>query len=97
MLALKCLLVTVIAHLAAAQFISPPSGAGTTAGDYSKDTTYIIGSSLNITWSTSCPTVGLGLWQDGTPHVQSFTCEVSHLEQDQSCTNSPLPCLSLTA
>ena len=80
MFSLKYRLVIVIAHLAAAGFINPPSMSGETAGDYSADAVYTLGSSLNITWYTSCPTVGLGLWQDGVNHVQSFTCEVSYSE-----------------
>lgn len=76
MLFLNCFLVAIIAHFAAGQFINPPSGSGQTSGDYSADAVYVLGSSVNITWYTSCKTVGLGLWQDGVNHVQSLTCEV---------------------
>lgn len=85
MRSLSCIFLTVVAQLAAAQFINPPPSQK--AGDYSADAVYTIGSSMNVTWYTSCPTVGLGLWQDGLNHVDSITCEVLYPTHDQSLTN----------
>lgn len=88
MRSLSCVFVAVVAQFAAAQFINPPSNAGQKAGDYSADAVYTLGSSVNITWFTSCPTIGLGLWQDGLNRVDSIYCKVSYPEPDQSLTNS---------
>lgn len=88
MRSLSCVFVAVVAQFAAAQFINPPSNAGQKAGDYSHDTIYTLGSSVNITWFTSCPIIGLGLWQDGLNRVDSISCKFSYPEPDQSLTNS---------